>query len=171
MPIDVIGNKRENEGSSKIARMAARKMFLDVSSSSSNSIKLTSRTAQDRVVLASTFKLSSIIAPICSKMTCSFYTTYIFRVIFSNFIIDIQMFYINILKYTHQAFLLVIIVRKRRIYHARICTRNFSMFYLRTNVRVKVFYAKCWNTFASHCIHFSQCYTFGDYLRANRVKK
>lgn len=51
MPIDVIGNKRENEGSSKSARMAARKMFLDVSSSSSNSIKLTSRTARDRVVL------------------------------------------------------------------------------------------------------------------------
>lgn len=49
MPIDVIGNKRENEGSSKIARMAARKMFLDASSSSSNSIKLTSQ--QDRVVL------------------------------------------------------------------------------------------------------------------------
>lgn len=49
MPIDVIGNKRENEGSSKIARMAARKMFLDASSSSSNSIKLTSQ--QDTVVL------------------------------------------------------------------------------------------------------------------------
>lgn len=49
MPIDVTGNKRENEGSSKIARMAARKMFLDASSSSSNSIKLTSQ--QDRVVL------------------------------------------------------------------------------------------------------------------------